>query len=120
MERRNESHRCAAVGAVLRAGVVTLRRGLSGADRTEALAAAGPHAWRGLLGNGLCMAAAMVKRPRPICPECGSADVVVGSKTGKCNRCGEMFQTERGFNYPLSLGEGMQRSSVDDVNRKFT
>jgi len=56
--------------------------------------------------------------PRPICPECGSADVVVGDKTGSCNRCGEMFQSKKFFDYPGGPQEGMQRSSLDDVEAR--
>lgn len=45
------------------------------------------------------------QRPRPICPECGSADVIVGDKTGTCNRCAEHFPTARAFDYPKGTGE---------------
>lgn len=50
--------------------------------------------------------------PRPICPDCGSADVVVGDKTGTCNRCGEMFRASRARDY--SCGTGEQRSSIEE------
>lgn len=50
-------------------------------------------------------------KARPICPECGSADVVVGGKTGVCNRCGEMFRAASATDYPKGTGES--RSSVD-------
>lgn len=50
--------------------------------------------------------------PRPICPECGSADVVVGNKTGTCNRCGELFRAEQARGYLKGTGE--QRSSIEE------
>jgi tRNA(Ile2) C34 agmatinyltransferase TiaS len=56
----------------------------------------------------------MKAKPRPICPECGSADVVVGNKTGTCNRCGETFHAKAAFDYPGGLGEGIQRSSTEE------
>lgn len=46
-----------------------------------------------------------MKKPRPICPECGSADVVTSDKTGSCNRCGETFSTERALSYIKGTGE---------------
>lgn len=30
----------------------------------------------------------------PVCPQCGSDDVVVGDATCSCNGCGERFATE--------------------------
>lgn len=55
------------------------------------------------------------QRPRPICPECGSADVVVGDKTGSCNRCGEKFPSKNAFDYPKGAGE--TRFSTDEHER---
>lgn len=55
-------------------------------------------------------------KPRPICPDCGSADVVVGDKTGTCNRCGEMFRAERARGYVTGVGE--QRNSIEERWRK--
>lgn len=46
-----------------------------------------------------------LKTARPICPECGSADVVVTAKTGKCNRCEQIFRAEATTAYPKGSGE---------------
>lgn len=56
-------------------------------------------------------------KPRPICPQCGSADVVVGDKTGVCNRCGEMFRATAATDYPIGA-VGEWRSSVDDIEAR--
>ena len=52
-----------------------------------------------------------LKTARPICPECGSADVVVTAKTGKCNRCTEIFRAEAATSYPKGTSE--QSASTD-------
>lgn len=57
--------------------------------------------------------------PRPICPECGSADVVVGDKTGTCNRCGELFRAGAARAYLAGVDGPMSRSSIEDRWRQL-
>lgn len=52
------------------------------------------------------------KSQRPICPQCGSADVVAGQKTGKCNHCGEMFEAIEATNYFAGTGEARRIEPV--------
>jgi len=55
--------------------------------------------------------------PRPICPKCCSADVSVGEKTGKCNRCGSMQAADR-FQTNGIVSGPVQRFSTDEHERK--
>lgn len=46
----------------------------------------------------------MRKRPRPICPKCGTVDVSVDAKKAICNRCGFSKPKARFFEYPQGGG----------------
>lgn len=48
----------------------------------------------------------MRKKPRPICPKCGSVDVKVDAKKAICNRCGLNKPRGKFFDYPSGPGGG--------------
>lgn len=56
------------------------------------------------------------QRPRPICPNCGSADVIAGPVVCRCNHCGKAARTAKFLDYPKGTGE--TRFSTDEHERK--